>query len=80
MQITLKQWGNSTGIRFSKEFLQRAGVKAGDTLNADIVAGRIVLTPAVRHRSLKERAKEYDGKLNLSEEIAWDEPHGNEVW
>ena len=33
-----------------------------------------------RHKSLKERAAEYGGNLNLSDEIDWDEPVGNEVW
>lgn len=80
MQLTLKQWGNSSGIRFTKEFMQRAGIKPNDTLNAEIVDGKIILTPAFRHRSLKERAAEYDGNLHLSEEIEWNEPLGSEVW
>ena len=80
MQITLKRWGNSTGIRFTKEFLARAGVKEGDRLNAEIVNGQIIMTPEFRHRSLKERAEEYGGRLNLSEEIIREEPAGNEVW
>lgn len=80
MQLTLKQWGNSSGIRFSKEFMQRAGIKPNDTLNAEIVDGKIILTPAFRHRSLEERVAEYGGQLNLSDEFAWDEPSGSEVW
>ena len=40
----------------------------------------IILTSGFRHRSLKERAAEYDGKLNLSDEIDWGEPTGSEVW
>ena len=80
MQLQLKQWGNGTGIRFTKEFLRRAGLKLNDTLNAEIVNGQIVLTPEFRHRSLKERAAEYDGQLNLSSEMERDDPVGGEVW
>ncbi|MDO5436471.1 MAG: AbrB/MazE/SpoVT family DNA-binding domain-containing protein [Clostridia bacterium] len=80
MQLQLKQWGNGTGIRFTKEFLNRAGVKVNDTFNAEIVDGRIVLTPEFRHRSLRERAAEYNGQLNLSDEPDRGEPVGNEVW
>ncbi len=80
MQVVLKKWGNSSGIRFSKEFLRRAGVKTDDTLNAEIVNGQIVLTPTFRHKSLKERAAFYNGQLNLSEELPREEPAGNEVW
>ena len=80
MQLRLKQWGNSQGIRFTKEFLKRAGLSANDTLNAEIVDGKIVLTPGFVHRSLRERAAAYGGQLNLSEEIERSEPVGSEVW
>ena len=80
MQLRLKQWGNGTGIRFTKEFLRRAGVSLNDTLDAEIINGQIVLTPHFRHRSLKERAADYDGKLNLSSEMEREEPVGSEVW
>ena len=80
MQLRLKQWGNGTGIRFTKEFMRSAGIKLNDTLNAEIINGQIVLTPEFRHRSLKERAAEYGGQLNLSEETEREESVGSEVW
>lgn len=80
MQTQVKKWGNGSGIRFTKEFLREAGVSVDDTLNAEIVNGQIVLTPAFRHRSLRERAAAFNGELNLSDEIEWDEPVGSEVW
>ena len=45
MQVQLKAWGNSQGIRLSREFLASAGIRPNDTLNAEIVDGKIVLTP-----------------------------------
>ncbi len=80
MEVQLKNWGNSQGIRFSKEFLKSAGLQPNDTLTAQIVDGKIVLSRAFRHRTLKERAEPYQGELNLSEEIDWGEPLGSEVW
>ena len=80
MQTQVKKWGNGSGIRFTKEFLREAGVSVDDTLNAEIINGQIVLTPAFRHRSLRERAAAFGGELNLSDEIEWDEPVGSEVW
>ena len=80
MQLQLKPWGNSTGIRFSKEFLERAGLSQNDTVNAEIVDGRIVLTPAFMHRNLKERAAAYGGQLHLSDEMPREAPVGSEVW
>ena len=80
VQTRVKKWGNGSGIRFTKEFLREAGISMEDTLNAEIVNGQIILTPMFRHRSLRERAAEFNGELNLSDEIEWDEPVGSEVW
>ena len=80
VQIQVKKWGNGTGVRFTKEFLREAGISMEDMLNAEIVNGQIILTPVFRHRSLRERAAEFNGELNLSDEIEWDEPVGSEVW
>ena len=80
MQVKLKKWGNSHGIRFTKEFLHSAGLSQDDTLEAQIINGQIVLTPAFRHRSLRERALAYGGQLCLSDEMEREEPAGSEVW
>ena len=44
VQVQLKPWGNSQGIRFSKEFLNEAGFSVNETLTAEIVNGQIVLS------------------------------------
>ena len=33
MQVQLKPWGNSQGIRFSKEFLKNAGFQPDDVFD-----------------------------------------------
>jgi len=80
MQVQLKNWGNSQGIRFSKEFLKSAGIQPNDTLTAQIIDGKIVLSRTFVHRTLKERAEPYGGELHLSDEMDWGEPQGSEVW
>lgn len=80
MQVQLKTWGNSQGVRFSREFLASAGIRPDDVLVAEIDNGKIILSKSFQHRSLQQRAAAYGGKLNLSEEISWGEPQGNEVW
>lgn len=80
MQIQLKAWGNSQGVRFSREFLASAGIKPDEVLNAEIQDGKIILSKTFQHRTLQERAAQFGGKLNLSKEIIWDDPQGNEVW
>ena len=81
MEVQLKPWGNSQGIRLPKSVLKEAGFQPDDTLLAKPENGRIVLYRAVRHKTLEERAAEYDGKLNLDGELDWrGDPAGNEVW
>ena len=80
MQVQLKAWGNSQGIRFSREFLASAGFKPDEVLNAEIQDGKIILSKSFQHRTLAERAVRFGGNLNLSEEISRGEPEGNEVW
>ena len=51
-----------------------------DTLEAEVMDGRIILTPVFRHRSLQERAAAYGGDLRLSGELPREDPVGSEVW
>ena len=80
MEVQLKNWGNSQGIRFSKEFLKSAGFRPNDTLTAEIKDGKVILSRAFHHRTLQERAEAYGGELRLSDEMDWGEPRGSEVW
>ena len=81
MEVQLKPWGNSQGIRLPKTVLKEAGFQPNDILVVKAEDGRIVLYPSVRHKTLEERAAEYDGKLDLDGELDWrGDPAGNEVW
>ena len=80
MQTTVKAWGNSQGIRLPKEVLQDVGITLNEVLNVTVKNGVITLTKAFAHRTLEERAAEFDGKLMLDGEYDWGEPVGREVW
>ena len=81
MEAELKPWGNSQGIRLPKAVLKEAGFQPDDTLAIRAEKGQIILYRSVRHKTLEERAAEYDGKLNLDGELEWrGEPVGKEVW
>ena len=81
MTAQLKAWGNSQGIRLSKELLTLAGIKNNDILEIELQDGNIVLKKAKKeHRTLEERAQEYGGKLGPYEEFDWGEPVGRENW
>lgn len=80
MQAQIKKWGNSQGIRLSKEILKSAGIELNEVLDVTISNGSITLTKSFRHKTLEERAAEFNGKLMLDGEYDWDEPVGREVW
>ena len=81
MEIQLKPWGNSQGIRLPKSVLKEAGLQPDDTLSVIAENGRIVLVRSFKHKTLEQRAAEYGGRLNLEGEIDWrGDPVGNEVW
>ena len=80
MVTQVKSWGNSQGIRLSKELLSLAGVKNNDFLTVELIEGNIVLKKTYGHRTLEERAAEYDGKIGPYQEYEWDTPVGRERW
>ena len=80
MQAQVKEWGNSQGIRLPKEALRGAGIALNEVLDVKVSNGAITLVKTFRHKTLEERAAEYDGKLLLDGEYDWGEPVGREVW
>ena len=80
MQAQVKEWGNSQGIRLPKEILKSAGIALNDVLEVTAANGVITLVKPFRHKTLEERAAEFNGKLMLDGEYDWGEPIGREVW
>lgn len=80
MKTQIKQWGNSQGIRISKDILNAANISVDDLLDVQVSDGVIMLVKTFRHRTLEERTAEYNGDLKLDGEFDWGEPVGREVW
>ena len=80
MQAQVKEWGNSQGIRLPKEVLKSAGIALNEVLDVTVSNGVITLVKQFHHKTLEERAAEFDGKLMLDGEYDWGEPVGREVW
>ena len=80
MQAQVKEWGNGQGVRLSKDILKSAGITLNDILDITVSNGIITLSKPFRHKTLEERAAEFDGRLMIDGEYDWDEPVGKEVW
>lgn len=64
MQAQVIEWGNSQGIRLPKEILNSAGIALNEVLDVTVSNGVITLVKPFRHKTLEERAGEFDGKLS----------------
>jgi len=80
MQTQVKEWGNSQGIRIPKEVLKGAGISMNEVLDITVSNGTIILTKQFQHKTLEERAAEFEGKLMLDGEYDWGESVGREGW
>ena len=80
MQTQVKVWGNSQGIRLSKEILGKAGIGLEDVLDVTVSEGKIILIKPFCHKTLEERAAVYGGQLNLDGEFDWGDAVGKEKW
>lgn len=82
MITKVQKWGNSQGLRLSKELLSNVEIDVGDAVDVAVRDGVLVVTPARRVR----------GRLDLEElvrripkgykpkDIDWGPPVGREVW
>ncbi|MCD8122409.1 MAG: AbrB/MazE/SpoVT family DNA-binding domain-containing protein [Clostridiales bacterium] len=80
MIAQVKAWGNSQGIRLSKEVLETAGIRLNDYLNMEVTTDCIILKKTFRHQTLEERIAKAGGRLETSEEYNWGNPLGREAW
>ena len=82
MVTRVQKWGNSQGLRLSKELLSAADIDVGDAVDVTVREGSIVVTPVRRVRG----ALELDDLLAAipddyrHEELDWGPAVGNEVW
>lgn len=84
----IKKWGNSQGIRLSKEIINRTNLKESDEVGISIDNGKIIIEKISKPKypNLLERLEAYYGKtideiyVEDSHEIDTGVPEGNEIW
>ncbi|RPJ37850.1 MAG: transcriptional regulator/antitoxin, MazE [Planctomycetaceae bacterium] len=87
MVTKVQKWGNSQGLRLSKQLLDDAQVSVGDEVDVaevDVAVrdGVIVVAPVKHPRgkhSLQQLVKRIP-KDYRTEELDWGRPAGKEVW
>ncbi|WP_057879894.1 AbrB/MazE/SpoVT family DNA-binding domain-containing protein [Companilactobacillus kimchiensis] len=81
METKVTKWGNSAGIRLSKDIKESLNIKIGDILTVQVKGDELILkkeedTPA----TIQDLFKDYDGEEFKTNEIDWGEKKGHEEW
>jgi antitoxin MazE len=82
MITKVQKWGNSQGVRLSKELLSGVEINVGDAVDVAVRDGALVVTPVRRVRGghdLRELVRRIP-KDYKPEELDWGYPVGREVW
>ncbi len=65
MLAKIQNWGNSQGIRIPKSILSLVDFDENEEVEILALDGKIVIEHSKRHKTLKERLKNYDGDTNV---------------
>lgn len=80
MITAIKKWGNSQGLRFSREILEKMNIAVNDEVNIEVVDDKIIITKAYPTKvDIEKLFKDYNGEYK-SEEYDWGPAVGEEAW
>lgn len=82
MHTRIQKWGNSQGLRLTKDLLENADLDVGDEVDVSVKDGVLMITPIKKIRG-KYRIEDLVARIpedHESEEIDWGGPSGKEVW
>ena len=82
MITRVQKWGNSQGLRLSKELLAEVQIDVGDAVEVAVRDGVLVVTPVHRVRGghdLRELVQRIPEDYEPGE-LDWGPPAGREVW
>lgn len=82
MITKIQKWGNSQGLRLSKDVLADADIEVGDQVDITVHDGVLVVSPVRRVRGrldLGELVREIPADYETGE-LEWGPPTGREVW
>jgi mRNA interferase MazF len=82
MVTKVQKWGNSQGLRVTREILEEAQIGIGDEVKILVRKGRIIIEPVskIRGKYSLEKLVSQLPKNYRAEEVDWGPPVGKEVW
>ena len=82
MLVKIQKWGNSQGVRISKNLLSDAQLDVGDEVDISVKDGVLIVTPAKRIRgrhNLKDLVERIPQNYQPGE-VDWGQKVGKEDW
>jgi len=82
MLAKIQKWGNSQGLRLTKNLLADAQLDVGDEVDISVKDGIMIVAPAKMIRG-KHNLKDLVARIPKNyqtEEVDWGESVGKEVW
>ena len=82
MLSKIQKWGNSQGLRLTKNLLADSNINVGDEVDVSVKDGIIIISAAKRIRgqhNLKDLVARIPKNYQTSE-VDWGESVGKEVW
>ena len=83
MRITIKRWGNSSGMVIPNVVMKELNLRPGQSVEAQVSNNQLILTPISRRYSLDELLAQCDmNATELREQDVWGKstPAGDEIW
>lgn len=87
-QTIIRKWGNSQGIRLSKEILSQMNLEEDDTIGISICDGKMTIEKVnkPKYLNLAERLEAFYKRpideiyVESTQEVDVGDPKGNEIW
>lgn len=82
MLAKIQKWGNSQGLRLTKNLLTDAQLGVGDEVDISVKDGIVIVKPTKTIRG-KHNLKDLVARIPKNHqkgEVDWGEPVGKEVW
>lgn len=82
MLAKIQKWGNSQGLRITKNLLSDAQLGVGDEVDISVKDGIMIVTPTKMIRG-KHNLKDLVSRIPKNYqpgEVDWGKPVGKEVW
>lgn len=87
-ETRIRRWGNSQGIRLSKEVMTQMDLQENDTISMSIYNGKMTIEKInkPKYLNLKERLEAFYQKpideiyVEAAQEVEAGTPKGNEIW